>query len=204
VYSDGGKTVTIKMKNWKWSDGAPITSRDVQFWMNLYKANLGGYCGYTPKYFPDNVTSMSYPDPQTVVFSLDKAYGSYWFTYNELSQITPMPQHVWDKTSDSSPVGDYDMDPKKAVDVYTYLDGQAKTLGTIAPNPLWQVVSGPWKLKSFTTEGAVAMIPNPGYSGPVKPTLAEFDLQPYTTGTAEFNVLHSGGIDYGYIPTESV
>jgi peptide/nickel transport system substrate-binding protein len=204
VYTDGGKTVTMKLKNWKWSDGTPITSRDVQFWMNLYKANLGGYCGYTPKYFPDNVTSMSYPDPQTVVFSLDKPYGSYWFTYNELSQITPMPQHAWDKTSDSSPVGNYDMDPKTAVDVYKYLDGQSKTLGTFATNPLWQVVSGPWKLKSFSTEGAVAMIPNPGYSGPVKPTIAEFDLQPYTTGTAEFNVLHSGGIDYGYIPTESV
>jgi peptide/nickel transport system substrate-binding protein len=204
VYTDGGKTVTMKLNGQKWSDGTAITSRDVQFWMNLYKANLGGYCGYTPGYFPDNVTSMSYPDPMTVVFGLDKAYGSYWFTYNELSQITPLPQHAWDKTSDSGPVGNYDMDPKTAVDVYKYLDGQSKTLGTFATNPLWQVVSGPWRLKSFTTEGAVAMVPNPGYSGPVKPTIAEFDLQPYTTDTAEFNVLHSGGIDLGYIPSQDV
>ncbi len=204
VYTDGGKTVTMKLKNWKWSDGTPITSRDVEFWMNLYKANLGGYCGYTPTYFPDNVTSMSYPDATTVVFGLDKAYGSYWFTYNELSQITPLPQHSWDKTSDSQAIGDYDRDPKTATAVYKYLDGQSKTLGTFATNPLWQLVSGPWKLKSFTTEGAVAMVPNPGYSGPVKPTIAEFDEQPYTTDTAEFNVLHSGGIDLGYIPSQDV
>jgi peptide/nickel transport system substrate-binding protein len=204
VYTDGGKTVTMKLKDWKWSDGTPITSRDVEFWMNLYKANLGGYCGYTPGYFPDNVTSMSYPDPTTAVFGLDKAYGSYWFNYNELSQITPMPQHLWDKTSDSGTVGDGDRNPTTAKAIYKYLDGQSKTLGTYATNPLWKVVSGPWTLKSFTTEGAVAMVPNKAYSGPVKPTLAEFDEQPYTTATAEFNVLHSGGIDLGYIPNESV
>jgi peptide/nickel transport system substrate-binding protein len=210
VYSDGGKTVTMKLKGWKWSDGTAITSRDVEFWMNLYKANLGGYCGYTPTYFPDNVTNMTYPDPMTVVFNMDKAYGSYWFNYNELSQITPMPQHLWDKTSDSGTVFDPtaqgvgDRDPATAKLIYKYLDGQSKTLGTYATNPLWQVVDGPWKLKSFTTEGAVAMVPSTTYSGPQKPTLAEFDLQPYTTATAEFNVLHSGGIDLGYIPVESI
>jgi peptide/nickel transport system substrate-binding protein len=204
VYTDGGKTVTMTLKGWKWSDGTTITSRDVEFWMNLYKANLSGYAGYTPHYFPDNVSSMSFPDPMTIVFTLDKAYGSYWFTYNELSQISPLPQHLWDKTSTSGAVGDGDRNPTTAKAIYKYLDGQSKTLATYATNPLWKVVSGPWQLKSFTTEGAVAMVPNPGYSGPNKPTLAEFDEQPFTSGTAEFNVLHSGGIDLGYIPNESV
>jgi peptide/nickel transport system substrate-binding protein len=147
---------------------------------------------------------MSFPDAQTVVFGLDKVYSSNFFTYNELSQISPLPQHVWDKTSDSGAVGDYDRDPKTAADVYTYLDGQSKSVGTYNNNPLWKVVSGPWKLKSMTTDGAVAMVPNPGYSGPVKPTLGEFDLQPYTTATAEFNLVHSGGVDYGYVPYESL
>ncbi len=204
VYTDGGKTVTMKLKGWMWSDGSKITARDIEFWMNLLKANLGSWAAYSPKEFPDNVIGMSYPDDQTAVFTLDKAYGSYFFTYNELSQITPLPQHAWDKTSDASPVGDYDRDPKKAVDVYKYLDGQSKTIGTYNTNPLWQVVSGPWKLKSMTAEGAVAMVPNPAYSGPVKPTLAEFDLKPYTTDTAEFNVVRSGLIDYGYIPNQDV
>lgn len=204
VYSDGGKTVTMKLKGWKWSDGTKITSRDVEFWMNLLKANVGSWAAYAPKEFPDNVVTMNFPDDQTIVFTLDKAYGSYFFTYNELSQISPLPQHVWDKTSDTSPVGDYDRDAKKAVDVYKYLDGQSKSVGTYNTNPLWAVVDGPWKLKSMTTDGHVAMVPNPGYSGPVKPTLAEFDELPFTTDTAEFNVLHSGGVDYGYIPNQDV
>ena len=204
AYTDGGKTVTIKLKGWKWSDGQPITSRDVEFWMNLLKANVAHWAAYAPGEFPDNVTAMSFPDSQTIVFTLDKAYGSLFFTYNELSQITPLPQHVWDKTSDSQAVGDYDRDATQAAAIYKYLDGQSKSIGTYDNNPLWQVVSGPWKLKSMTTDGHVAMVPNPGYSGPVKPTLAEFDEQPYTTDTAEFNVIHSGGVDYGYIPTQDV
>lgn len=204
VYSNGGTTVTMKLKGWKWSDGQPITSRDVEFWMNLLKANVGSWAAYAPKEFPDNVTAMSFPDSMTIVFTLDKAYGSYFFTYNEMSQITPLPQHVWDKTSDSQAVGDYDRDAKTAVDVYKYLDGQSKSVGTYDNNPLWQVVDGPWKLKSMTTDGHVAMVPNTGYSGPVKPTIAEFDEQPYTTDTAEFDVVHTGGVDYGYIPTQDL
>jgi peptide/nickel transport system substrate-binding protein len=204
VYSNGGTTVTMKLKGWKWSDGQPITSRDVEFWMNLLKANISSWAAYAPKEFPDNVTAMSFPDSMTIVFTLDKAYGTYFFTYNELSQISPLPQHAWDKVSDSSPVGDYDRDAKQAQAVYKYLDGQAKSIGTYDNNPLWQVVDGPWKLKSMTTDGHVAMVPNTGYSGPVKPTLAEFDEQPYTTDTAEFNVLQTGGADYGYIPTQDV
>src|SRR2546427_1393889 len=204
VYTDGGKTVTMKLKGWNWSDGTKITSRDIEFWMNMLKANIGSWAAYSPKEFPDNVVAMSFPDDQTAVFTLDKVYGSYFFTYNELSQITPLPQHAWDKTSDSSPIGDYDRDPKKAVQVYKYLDGQSKSVGTYNTNPLWQVASGPWKLKPMSTDGHVAMVPNPGYSGPVKPTLAEFDEQPYTTDTAEFNVVHAGGVDYGYIPNQDV
>jgi len=204
VYSDGGKTVTMKLKGWKWSDGQPVTSRDVEFWMNLLKANVGHWAAYVPKEFPDNVVSMSFPDSMTSVFTLDKAYGSLFFTYNELSQISPLPQHVWDKTSASGSVGDFDRDPTQAAAVYKYLDGESKSVGTYDSNPLWQIADGPWKLKSMTTDGHVAMVPNTGYSGPVKPTIAEFDEQPYTTDTAEFNVIHTAGIDYGYIPTQDL
>jgi peptide/nickel transport system substrate-binding protein len=204
VYSDGGKTVTVKLKGWKWSDGQPITSRDIEFWQNLVTANKDHWAAYSPGEYPDNVISAKYPDANTAVFTLDKAYGTYFFTYNELSQISPLPQHVWDKTSDSSAVGDYDRDPKTAAAVYKYLDGQSKSIGTYDKNPLWQVVSGPWKLKHMTTDGNVAMVPNRGYSGPVKPTLGEFDEVPFTTDTAEFDVIHSGGVDYGYIPNADV
>jgi peptide/nickel transport system substrate-binding protein len=203
VYSNGGTTVTIKLKGWKWSDGTMITSRDVEFWMNLLKANKAHWAAYVPGGFPDNVVSASYPDDMTAIFTLDKKYGSYFYTYNELSQISPLPQHVWDKTSASGSVGDFDRTSEAdGQAVYNFLDGESKKIDQYTTSPLWQVVDGPWKLKSMTSDGAVAMVPNLGYSGPVKPTLAEFDEVPEATDTAEFNVLRSGGVDYGYIPIQ--
>src|SRR5262249_24925519 len=38
VYSDGGKTVTITMKGWKWSNGETVNASDLIFWLNISKA----------------------------------------------------------------------------------------------------------------------------------------------------------------------
>ena len=39
IYSDNDKVATITIKHWKWSDGTPVTTRDLVFWFNLLKAN---------------------------------------------------------------------------------------------------------------------------------------------------------------------
>ena len=52
---------------------------------------------------------------------------------------------------------------------------------TYATNPLWQVVDGPWKLKAFNADGQITFVPNPSYSGPIKPTLKSFTELPYTS-----------------------
>ncbi|MBO0769278.1 MAG: hypothetical protein J2O48_11405, partial [Solirubrobacterales bacterium] len=103
VFSDGDKTVSITLNKWKWSNGEPVTARDAEFYINVYKGDPAkNYCGYAPGLFPDNVKSMSTPNPQTLVLHLDRAYNPEWFTYNELSQVTPMPLE-WDRTSLSQP-----------------------------------------------------------------------------------------------------
>ena len=79
VYSNGGKTVTITLKKYNWSDGKPITASDVIFFMNMLKAEKSIWPIYVVGEFPDNVTAMSAPNPSTVVFTLDKAYSSNWF-----------------------------------------------------------------------------------------------------------------------------
>jgi peptide/nickel transport system substrate-binding protein len=35
VYSNGGKTVVINMKGWKWSNGETVDAADVMFWLNM-------------------------------------------------------------------------------------------------------------------------------------------------------------------------
>jgi peptide/nickel transport system substrate-binding protein len=205
-YDSSGKTLTLTLKPYKWSNGEQVTASDIEFWMNMEKADKTNWGDYTPGYFPDNVTSYKVVNPTTFQLTTDKAYNHNWFLFNELAQITPMPK-AWDKTA-SGPSDCTD----KVADcnaVYTYLDSQAKNVSSYASSPLWGVVDGPWKLKAMTSDGHVSMVPNKSYSGSPKPRLAQFNEDPFTSEAAEYNVLRSGGsgsqrVDVGYIPQEDV
>jgi peptide/nickel transport system substrate-binding protein len=197
VYSDNDTVVTIKLKSYRWSDGTPVSSRDVTFWMNMLKDNKADWGAYVPGKFPDNVTSYKAEGPHTVVMKLNGRYNPQWFTYNQLDQINPLPHQAWDKTSASGKIGNYDETASGAHAVYTFLAHEATNLSTYATNPLWQVVDGPWRLSAFTTAGQATFVPNRSYSGPVKPKLATFVELPFTSATSELNTLLAGGVTVG-------
>ena len=198
-----GKQVTITLKNYKWSNGTAVTAQNVLFWINMLQAVGSTEWGaFVPGGFPTNVTNVKATSPTTLTMTMNKAYSPTWFTYNELSQITPMPK-AWDRTaSGPSDCTDTVSDCKA---VYTYLDSQSKAMSSWASSPLWSVVDGPWKLQSFNADGNASFVPNKSYSGPVKATLAEFKEVPFTTEAAEYNVLRSGSgsqkLSVGYLPT---
>jgi peptide/nickel transport system substrate-binding protein len=137
--------------------------------------------------------------------TMDKPYNPKWFVYNDLSQVTPMPE-AWDRTA-SGP-SHCTTTIKDCAAVYSYLNQQSKDLSTYATSPLWSVVDGPFKLISFNADGHLEMVPNKSYSGPVKPHLAVFKEVPFTTDAAEYDVLRSPNsstkIDVGYIPTQDL
>ena len=202
VYSNGGKTVTMTLKHYMWSDGKPVTSADIIFFMDMLKAETSIWPVYVPGEFPSNVVSMAAPNASTVVFHLSQAYSNTFFLYNELSQITPLPMHAWDKESASGPVGNYAATPAGAAKVWKFLTAQASDTATYSTNPLWQIVDGPFRLKTYESTGYTVMVPNTKYSGPVKPSYSQLIEQPFTTDTAEFAALRSGTIDYGYTPPQ--
>ncbi|HZD65983.1 MAG TPA: peptide ABC transporter substrate-binding protein [Acidimicrobiales bacterium] len=204
-YSNGGRTVKVVLKDYRWSDGRPVSSRDVTFFMNLLEAEKAKFGNYIKGEFPDNVVSFKATGPHTVVFHLNGSYSRQWFTGDQLALVTPIPQHVWDKESTAGPVGNYDTTPAGAKKVYKFLLSQAKDEHSYATNPLWKVVDGPWHLTQFTTNGKAAFAPNPHYSGPDKPHLSKFVELPFSSASSEFNVLRSGHtIDVGYIPFSDV
>lgn len=201
----GDTVATITLKTRDWSDGQPVTTRDVEFWVNLLQADKTTFAAYVPSSFPDNVKKISYLSSTKYQIVFNRKYSTYWLLGNELDQVTPMPQHVWDKTSTSSPVGNYDMTPKGAKQVYTYLQSEAKKASTLGTNPLWKVVDGPWQVKSLNaTNGQLSMVPNPKYPWPQSHKLTEFTEVPYTSTTAELDALESGQLDVGYVPFTSL
>lgn len=203
VYTDDDKTVTVHLKSFKWSDGTPVTSRDVTFYFNIVKYNKKDWASYTPGEFPDNVTSVSTPNASTVVFHLNRSYNPVWFTDNELSLLYAFPQHAWDKTSAKGAIGNYDETASGARAVYKYLAGQAQNTATYATNPLWRVVSGPWELKSWAPDGPDVFVPNPEFSP--KPHISKYVETVYTSDTSEFNALLAGNeINIGSIPPQDL
>jgi peptide/nickel transport system substrate-binding protein len=202
VTKSGGKTIaTIQLKPYRWSDGKPLTSRDVEFWINLLKADKTQFWGYEPGEFPDNLTSFSMQSSSRFTLTFDHPYSAQWL-YNQLALIIPLPQHAWDKESPGGPVGNYDTTPAGALAVDTFLLGQNKNLSTYATNPLWQVVDGPWKLTSYApSTGDATYVRNLRFSGPATGSLHAIRIISYASDIDEFDALLSdSGVDYGYVP----
>jgi peptide/nickel transport system substrate-binding protein len=219
-YSNNDSTVTFSVKNWKWSNGETVTAADVLFFMNIYHAQAANFCGYVPGNMPDDISNVA-ASGQNITMTLKHPVNQYWWLYNELSQITPMPI-AWDVTGSGQAAGSggcskaaYGTDDSGCTAVYTYLSNQAgynpnnpqaanNSLSTYDTNPLWKIVDGPWKLSNFTADGVASFVPNKKYSGPTKATISKFTELPYTNDSAEFNALVGGQLTIGYLPTQDV
>ena len=217
VTSNGGKTVKITLKTYSWSNGTKVTSTDVLFWLNIWHQKPTRYAGWFPGglSMPTSVTSFTVTSPTTFTIDFNRSFNTQWLLSDELSTIVPLPL-AWTRTSTSAPAGSahcatapYGTADAACKAVYTFLSEQSglnptnpsastNALSTYASNPLWQVVDGPWKLKSFGVTAPIVMIPNPAYSGPNKPTYKEFIEEPFTTAAAEYRALVSGTIDVSY------
>ena len=205
VWNKTDTAVTVTLKPYKWSDGTPVTARDLVFYINLGKAmgaTWGNYAG--PTQFPYNLKSYTAVNASTIRFVLKSPANPTYFDDNGIDFITPIPQHAWDKTSASGPIGNYDMTTSGAAAVLAFLQKQAADSTTYTTNPLWKVVDGPWQLQSFGGASSPdVFVPNPNYSGP-KPHVSEFEEMPFTTDSAEFTSLKAGTLNYGYVPTVDI
>ena len=192
---------TIQLKPYRWSDGQALTSRDVQFWFNLLKAEKENWWGYVSGEIPDNVSAFKILSSTKFSLTFTGSYSSAWL-YNELGQLIPLPQQAWDKESASGPVGNYDVTTAGAQAVYKFLAAQNKDLNTYATNPLWQVIDGPFRLTSYTAStGDATYVRNSHYSGPASGSIHALRVLSYTSDNAEFDsLLSADGIDYGYLP----
>jgi peptide/nickel transport system substrate-binding protein len=207
--SNGGKTFTITLKSYKWSDGTPVTSKDVLFWFDLLKAAIrespANWGGYTPGVsLPDAVASVTTPNASTIVFTMKTAVNPTWLTLDALGASQPMPAQAWARDSAGGPLLDF-TNPANATKIYNYLIAQDKSLSTWATNPLWKTVDGPYVLSSFNSAtSAYTMTPNTRYSGPHAAKMSDYSGVPFTSDSSEYNAVKAGSLEIGYVPTSDL
>ena len=204
VYSNHDTTVTVNLRRgYKWSDGQPVTTADVQFWFQLEAAGakLGKYAPYVPGELPNDIKSVTYNTPYKFTIQLIHSYNPVWFTNNQLDYVYPIPRQTWDKTCATCAVGNNAATLSGAEKVYNFLYGQSQKLATYATNPIWKVVDGPWVISSYSpTTYHTVMVRNSHYTGPGKPHLSSYGVYSFNSNTAELDALRSGVVNYGWLP----
>ena len=97
--SEDGLTYTIKLRDdAKWSDGTPVTTRDVEFWWNLVTNNKDEWASYKKGFFPDGA-DLKIIDDHTFSITTETKFAPAWFIDNQINKVALLPQHAWDKSS---------------------------------------------------------------------------------------------------------
>jgi len=207
VWSHGDTEVTITLKHYMWSNGTPVTTRDISFYFNVVKGGGSEWASYNPNAFPYNVKRVIVSSPTKISFVLDRSYNPTYYLAEDIYDIIPLPQNVWDRTSINGKVGNYDETPAGAKAVFDFLNSYAESPNTYSStNKIWGDVDGPYELKSFGGDAAPTIfVPNPRYSGH-RSTISKFEELPFTSDAAEYNVLRSGtsALTVGYVPLSDV
>jgi peptide/nickel transport system substrate-binding protein len=144
--TNNDKTFTFTLrKGVKFSNGDPLTASDVVFSF-LRVQNLED----TPSYLMDGVTSVTAPNPSTVV----------------MTTSTPDPALPYVLTNPAMGITD-----AKQVEAHGGTDAAnaSKTDSATSWLDANSVGTGPYVLKSFSASGRVELTANPNYWGPDKP-----------------------------------
>src|ERR1700722_1080796 len=222
-FSKALRRITITLKRGIWSNDEHIDASDVVEWLNMAHAEKHNWAPYDAGVgIPDGITSVTVTSPSQLIIRVASAVNPPWFTYNMLSQITPLPK-AWDITHTGAAPGSggCSTGPNRAPPtdaacraVWNYMTAQAgydpaspgtnTALGTYASNPLWQVVDGPWRLDGFNPDGEATFVPNGHYSGQDLPATAKFVEVPFASASAELSALDDGQLSVGYLPLSNV
>lgn len=190
TWNKAGTVYTIKMNpKWHWSDGTPVTSRDVLFDWNLL---VGASAANAPAPWPwvgqgpDSIVALTKSVRATgkyeVVVTLAHPVDQTWFVINSLSSLQPLPEASWNKY------------PRN-------IDNELSYLAKNGNNPgFFRVIDGAFRLSSVVANGSWSFVPNPRYDGQ-KALISRFVLAYETSATSEVNALKTGQVQIGYLPS---
>ena len=185
--TDNVFTLTLNHK-YKWSNGKPVSARDVVFTWDLIHAasqpNAPWPYGPTGSGgVPADWKSVTAKGSNKVVVTLNKSVNPQWFIHNGLAQISPVPESVWNKY------------PHNMTQELQYI----KSVSNNPTNHRYDVVDGPFQFAKWAPNRYWEFVPNPHYGGH-RASISKLVFQ-YETSTAnEFTALQKGQVNVGYLP----
>jgi len=171
------KSFTIRLwHHWRWSDGAPVTARDVAYTYDMITRLGPQFANYGVGGIPTDVASFQVLGPYRIRIVMKQAVNPRWFIQNGLGLLTPLPSHAWRKTSIPA--------------LYEHL----------ADPRFFQIVDGPFRLASFVPGRSVSFRPNPTFSGPDRPYIDRLVLRFLHNPESIFFALKTGKIQIADLP----
>lgn len=173
-------------KKWKWSNGTPVTTKDILFDWHMIQATSASNAPKPWPYvmagvgdIPNGVKSLVANNNYEFTVTLKQPANQQWFIYNGLEQFYPLPSS-WNKY------------PSNITQEITYLGKQGV-------NPSFDsVVDGPFKLQKAVPSQSWTLVPNPQYSGH-KPYVNKLIFAFQGSNNAEFAALKTGQVNVGYL-----
>lgn len=173
--SADGRTYDVTLRPWLWSDGVAVTSADVLYAFQLIKAFGSNYAAYGQGGMPDIVASLTAPDAAHVHVVLKRGVNPQWFILNGLSQLMPLPQHVWGQHSPDE-IWAAQSEPE-----------------------FFSVGDGPLLVRELNIGIDAVFVPNPRYGG-AKMHFSRFVLKFENAEGQELQAVQSGDLDMSNIP----
>lgn len=174
----------------RWSNGRPVTSRDVVLawqlihWGSEDLTNLAWqYGGAGSGGVPTDWKSVAPQGSREVLVSLTHPVNPYWFERNGLGQLIPVPAFVWDR---------YPHNPQKE---FRFIAGVA-----VKPeSPLYHIVDGPYRFSSYSPNRDWVYTANRAFWG-TRAQIPRVVFEYETSTISEFTALKEGTVDVGYVP----
>jgi len=174
--SDGGTRYVLHLRHGvRWSDGTPLTAKDVAFTIRL-GTNPGLLHGVSADFAL--MRSVLAIGRHTVEVRL--ARPSPPFLVNALGEIKPLPERL---------LGRYPPDTQR----------EAAFVNTDTAFSQHPVVSGPWRIVRNVPDAYLILAPNPSYWGP-KPYIQEMVFRVYPEQDSLFAAVAAGEVDVTDIP----
>ncbi len=167
----------ITLRDWHWSDGVKVSAGDVVYVLRMIERLGLNYPGYGSGGIPMQIKSFSALDAMHVQIVLTGPVNPLWFIDNGLSQITPLPAHVWAGLS-------------------------LEKLFQMQSEPrFFDAVDGPMRIQSLNVGMDAVFVPNPLYDGP-KAHFQRLVLNFVHGDGAAVQQVEAGDLDFAPVPEE--